>query len=175
MVYGFVKQSGGHVSIHSEVGLGTTINLYFPRMEGQPGDSDLAMTQSNIDNQACETILVVEDDDRVRRLAVTRLRRIGYKVLEASDGPKAIDILSMGNPVDLIFTDLIMPGGMSGKDVAARARQLRPNVKVLLTSGYAEELFHADDLQREQLKLLRKPYHHADLVAVLRDVLRPAS
>jgi CheY-like chemotaxis protein len=96
---------------------------------------------------------------------------IGYQVLEANDGPKALDILTRGQAVDLVFTDLVMPGGMSGREVASRARQLRPGIKVLLTSGYAEELVHGDDLEREQLKLLRKPYHQAELVTALREVL----
>jgi CheY-like chemotaxis protein len=77
--------------------------------------------------------------------------------------------------VDLVFTDLVMPGGMSGREVATRARQLRPGIKVLLTSGYAEELVHGDDLEREQLKVLRKPYHQSDLVAALRDVFAAAA
>ena len=80
-------------------------------------------------------------------------------------------MLTRGHPVDLVFTDLVMPGGMSGREVAARARQLRPGIKVLLTSGYAEELVHGDDLEREQLKVLRKPYHQADLVTALREIL----
>ena len=96
---------------------------------------------------------------------------IGYQVLEASDGPRALDILRRGDAIDLVFTDLIMPGGLSGREVAMRARELKPGIKVLLTSGYAEELVHGDDLQREQLKVLRKPYQQADLVAALRDVL----
>ena len=107
----------------------------------------------------------------MRRLTVTRLKLIGYQVLEASDGPKALDILSKADAVDLVFTDLIMPGGMSGREVAVRARELKPGVKVLLTSGYSEELVYVDDLEREQLKVLRKPYHQSDLVAALRDVL----
>ena len=92
-------------------------------------------------------------------------------MLEASDGPAALEILKRGDAIDLVFTDLIMPGGLSGREVAIRARELRPGVKVLLTSGYAEELVHGDDLQREQLKVLRKPYQQADLVAALREVL----
>jgi CheY-like chemotaxis protein len=99
------------------------------------------------------------------------LKIIGYQVLEASDGRKVLEILDRGHPVDLVFTDLVMPGALSGREVAARARLLRPGVKVLLTSGYAEELVHGDDLHREQLKVLRKPYHQADLVAALREVL----
>ena len=83
---------------------------------------------------------------------------IGYQVVEASDGPSALDILVKDNAIDLVFTDLIMPGGLSGHEVAVQARQLKPGIKVLLTSGYAEELVRGDDLQREQLLVLRKPY-----------------
>jgi len=105
------------------------------------------------------------------------LVRIGQRleevqqVLEASDGPAALQILERGDPIDLVFTDLIMPGGLSGREVAIRAREIKPGIKVLLTSGYAEELVRGDDLQRENLKVLRKPYQQADLVAALRDVL----
>jgi PAS domain S-box-containing protein len=170
MVYGFVKQSGGHVTIYSEIRHGTTFNLYFPRVDAVAPEAP-AKAKGTVDPKARETILVVEDDDRVRQLTITRLKLIGYQVLEASDGPKALDILRRGDAIDLVFTDLVMPGGMSGREVAARARQLKPGIKVLLTSGYAEELVHGADLEREQLKLLRKPYHQADLVAVLREVL----
>ena len=114
---------------------------------------------------------MVEDDKRVRQLTIKRLKLLGYQVLEAGDGPTALAILGSSAPVDLVFTDLVMPGGLSGRDVARRARELRPGVKVLLTSGYAEELVHADALQREQLKVLRKPYAQADLAAALREVL----
>jgi CheY-like chemotaxis protein len=123
------------------------------------------------DARARETILVVEDDARVRQLTIQRLKLIGYRVLEARDGPTALEILRRGDHVDLVFTDLIMPGGLSGREVAIRARDMTPGVKVLLTSGYAEELMHGDDLQRERLRVLRKPYQQGDLAAALRDVL----
>jgi PAS domain S-box-containing protein len=172
MVYGFAKQSGGHVTIYSEPGLGTTINLYFPRSDAHPGKvAALAKDKATSDVEVRETVLVVEDDSRVRQLTIKRLKLIGYQVLEASDGPAALEILKRGDAVDLVFTDLIMPGGLSGRELAKRARELKPGVKVLLTSGYAEELVHGDDLQREQLKVLRKPYQQADLIAALRDVL----
>jgi CheY-like chemotaxis protein len=170
MVYGFVKQSGGHVTIYSEVGHGTTFNLYFPRVDGvAPGPAVRA--KGTTDPEARETILVVEDDERVRQLTITRLKLIGYRVLEASDGLKALDILKRGSAVDLVFTDLIMPGGMSGREVAARARELKPGVRVLLTSGYAEELVQGETLECERLRVLRKPYHQAELVSTLREVL----
>jgi PAS domain S-box-containing protein len=171
MVYGFVKQSGGHVTIYSEPGHGTTINLYFPRSDALAPDTYSATNASATAGPTRETILVVEDDSRVRQLTIKRLKLIGYEVLEASDGPSALEILNRGDPVDLVFTDLIMPGGLSGRDVAMRAREIKPGVKILLTSGYAEELVRGDDLQRENLKVLRKPYQQADLVATLREVL----
>ena len=149
MVYGFVKQSGGHVTIYSEAGHGTTINLYFPRSDAAAADSTHRMIKST------PPIL-----RRARRSWSSRTtprapahhqaaKMIGYQVLEASDGPSALEILERGDPVDLVFTDLIMPGGLSGREVAIRAREMRPGIKVLLTSGYAEELVRGDDLQRE--------------------------
>jgi CheY-like chemotaxis protein len=178
MVYGFVKQSGGHVTVYSEVGHGTTINLYLPRADAALSPHATDTTKAGADTSARETILVVEDDERVRQLTIKRLKLIGYNVLEAPDGPSALEVLRRGDAVDLVFTDLIMPGGLSGREVAIRAREMNPGIKVLLTSGYAEELMHGDDLQRERLKVLRKPYQQADLVAALRDVLgesHPAS
>jgi PAS domain S-box-containing protein len=171
MVYGFVKQSGGHVTVYSEPGHGTTMNLYFPRSDAGSSDVVGARQAADAGGPARETILVVEDDSRVRQLTIKRLKLIGYEVLEASDGPTALDILQREDAVDLVFTDLIMPGGMSGRDVALRARELKPGIKVLLTSGYAEELMRGDDLKRAGLRVLRKPYQQADLAATLREVL----
>ena len=175
MVYGFVKQLGGYVTIYSEVGHGTTINLYFPRADGASVPETPAAKKSDIDAPTREAILVVEDDERVRQLTTKRLKLIGYRVLEAHDGPSALEILRRGDHVDLVFTDLIMPGGLSGREVAIRAREMRPGIRVLLTSGYAEELVQGHDLQPERLKVLRKPYQQAELVAALRDVLQDTS
>lgn len=171
MVYGFVKQSGGHVTIYSEPGHGTTMNLYFPRSDAGTDHSLDPRKAVDTTGPVRETILVVEDDPRVRQLTIKRLKLIGYEVLEASDGPTALEILKKSASVDLVFTDLIMPGGLSGRDVALRAREIKPEIKVLLTSGYAEELVRGDDLQRAGLKVLRKPYQQADLTAALREVL----
>jgi len=171
MVYGFVKQSGGHVTLYSEVGHGTTINLYLPRTaemrECQSWGAELDYGES----RGREVILVVEDDERVRRITVTRLRMIGYEVLEAHDGPTALQVLDGRSHIDVLFTDLIMPGGLSGRDIATRARELMPEIRVLLTSGYAEDVVRADELQRERLSVLRKPYGQAELVTALRNVL----
>ena len=112
---------------------------------------------------------MVEDDPGVRELTVSRLKAIGYKVVEAVDGRKAAEVLKSAEPVDLVFTDLVMPGGISGHDVAALARKLRPGIRILLTSGYAEDLVPVDP-ELAQLKILRKPYRQGDLVAALREV-----
>src|SRR5262249_10641068 len=148
-----VKQSGGHVTIYSEVGHGTTFNLYFPCATGAAVAPVTTKADTQHDPQARETILIVEDDPRVRQLTTTRAKMIGYQVIEASDGAAALNILSGPDHVDLVFTDLVMPGGLSGWDVATRAQELRPGMKILLTSGYAEELVHGDDLQRKRLKV----------------------
>jgi len=170
MVYGFVKQTGGHITVYSELGQGTTFNIYLPRSgrEASPKQQSTATsTQAALQKGV---VLVVEDDPGVRELTVSRLKAIGYKVIEAADGRKAGEILRSAEPVDLVFTDLVMPGGVSGLDVAALAREIRPGIKVLLTSGYAEDLV-PNDPALAKLKILRKPYRQADLVAALREVL----
>jgi CheY-like chemotaxis protein len=170
MVYGFVKQAGGHITIYSEVGHGTTFNLYLPR-----GGNGLAThVVTDRDAQAAfksnGVVLVVEDDPGVRELTVARLKAIGYEVVEAADGRRASEVLKSPQRVDLVFTDLVMPGGLSGRDVALLAREVRPDIKVLLTSGYAEDLVIDDQPGLAQLKILRKPYRQAELVAALREV-----
>ena len=170
MVYGFVRQSGGHATIYSKVGLGTTVNLYLPRV-GVPATEAAIRGAVEAGLEARGAILVVEDDERVRRLTVSRLTTIGYRVLEARDGPEALSVLERGAQVDLVFTDMIMPGGMSGREVVNAVRELKPGIKVLLTTGYTEDLAHAEDLERESFRVLRKPYRQADLVATLREVL----
>jgi PAS domain S-box-containing protein len=160
MVYGFAKQSGGHVAIYSEVGHGTTINIYLPRAAG-PAAVNETEIQTETGTGQSRIILVVEDDDAVRNLTVTRLRTLGYQVHEAPDGISAMKLLENGLKIDLLFSDLVMPGGVSGYDVARKAREIDPGIRVLLTSGYAEDLVRAENLG--DLKLLRKPYRLADL------------
>lgn len=161
MVYGFAKQSGGHVTIYSEVDHGTTINIYLPRASGATTDAEIEATESQPAIRRNETILVVEDDDGVRNLTVKRLATLGFKIHESPDGASAIKLLESGLRVDLLFSDLVMPGGLSGYDVARRAKAIDSKVRILLTSGYAEDLLRAEDLG--SLKLLRKPYRLADL------------
>jgi signal transduction histidine kinase/ActR/RegA family two-component response regulator len=170
MVYGFVKQMRGHVSIYSEVGQGTTVNLYLPRAGAARVERPASQGVAGPEPRSRRVILVVEDDERVRQLTATRLKMIGHDVIEARDGSEALNLLQSGAHVDLVFTDMIMPGGLSGRDVAHKARDLQPGIKVLLTTGYAEDLTRGDDLERESLKVLRKPYRQSELALALQDV-----
>src|SRR5207249_2841417 len=160
MVYGFAKQSGGHVTVYSEVGHGTTVNIYLPQASGATSDVETATADAESEGRCSETILVVEDDDGVRNLTVTRLKTLGFKIHESPDGASAIKLLESGLKVDLLFSDLVMPGGFTGYDVARRAKEIDPKIRILLTSGYAEDLLRAENLG--SLKLLRKPYRLAD-------------
>lgn len=160
MVYGFAKQSGGHVTIYSELGHGTTINIYLPRATGT-AKGEVTTANAEVARRRSETILVVEDDDSVRNLTVTRLATLGFTIHESADGGSAIRLLESGLKVDLLFSDLVMPGGLTGYDVARKAREICPGIRILLTSGYAEDILRAETLG--SFKLLHKPYRLADL------------
>jgi len=172
MVYGFVKQSGGNVTIYSEPGVGTTVNVYLPRSD-VPADAALPQGDQAGRGRATtnEVILVVEDDPKVRALTNKRLRLLGYTVLEAADGPSALKVLEGAARIDLLLTDLVMPGGLSGRELAREATQLIPGIKTLLTSGYSEDLVFAHDGGTELPVTLRKPYQQSELARVLHDVL----
>ena len=125
-IYGFVRQSGGNATIYSEVGKGTTVNLYLPRTAIQRVAEPAEKRPAAAEAGQGETVLVVEDDDRVRRLTAARLETLGYRVLEAANGAAALKLLNDMGDIDLVFTDLVMPGGMSGLDLARRVREARP-------------------------------------------------
>jgi len=171
MVYGFVKQSGGLMTIYSEVGLGTTINVYLPRTQIKSPDEKQAPEASRAP-ASNETVLVVEDDAKVRALTIKRLRMLGYQVLEAADGPSALAILKSGVQADLLFTDLIMPGGISGRELAKLANELHPHLKIVLTSGYSEDFVFDRDPDEKAPITLRKPYQLSELGRVMQDVLK---
>jgi CheY-like chemotaxis protein len=168
MVYGFVKQSGGHIKIYSEVGYGTTVKIYLPRCtqgEDQPVETSTEMRGGT------ETVLVVEDDEAVRETAVSLLRDLGYRVLQAPDARSALSIIESGVALDLLFTDVVMPGTMRSPELAARARQRMPGIAVLFTSGYTENsIVHAGRLD-EGVELLSKPYTQEALALKVRQVL----
>ncbi|HWE46567.1 MAG TPA: ATP-binding protein [Caulobacteraceae bacterium] len=170
-VYGFVKQSGGHVKIYSEVGEGTTVKIYLPRLMSPV---EIASDEAEAlipEGEADETILVVEDDDDVRTYSVEILRELRYRVIEAHDGPSALRLLERQGRVDLLFSDVVLPGGMTGAQLAEQARRLRPQLKVLFTTGYARNaIIHQGRLDKG-VRLITKPFSSSDLAARIRDVL----
>ncbi len=169
MVYGLVKQSGGHIKIYSELGHGTTVKLYFPRAhESEEVVTDLSGTPLR---GGTETILVVEDDEDVREGAVALLRDLGYRVLKAKDGASAMGVIESGLPIDLLFTDVVMPGPVRSPDLARTAKERLPNLAVLFTSGYTENaIVHGGRLDRG-VELLGKPYSREQLARKIRHVL----
>ena len=174
-VYGFVKQSGGHVTIDSTVGHGTTIVLYLPRLAGD-APTVVEPTASPAPGGAIdETVLVVEDDDEVRAFSVESLRELGYRVIEAHDGASALRLLERQPRVDLLFTDVVLPGEMTGAQVAARARALRPALRVLFTTGYARSAIDRAGRLDRGVQLLAKPFAFAALAAKVREVLDGSS
>jgi PAS domain S-box-containing protein len=170
MVYGFVKQSGGHIRIYSEVGLGTSFKVYLPRSAGAESPAEIPRARESTPI-GTETILAVEDDDLVRAHTERVLRALGYNLLIASNGPEAMTILERGEHIDLLFTDVVMPGGMGGQQLADKACALRPALKVLFTSGYTDNaLVHHGRLD-PGVHLIRKPYRKKDLALKLRQLL----
>jgi len=168
MVYGFVKQSGGHVQLDSELGHGTTVRLHLPALGEDAARAAARTAVSRPHAPTGETVLIAEDDPRVRRISVRRLKELGYAVLEAESGPAALAILKTGAPVDLLFTDVVMAGGMTGIELAREARRHRPRLKVLYTSGYAGPAVVEGGLLESGADWLGKPYSSDDLQAKLR-------
>ncbi len=170
MVYGFVKQSGGHVRIDSTPGQGTTIRLYLPRsMEDEDRLTEVVFGPVT---GGRETILVAEDDDEVREMVVEMLEELGYRVLKARDATKAIAILeSDGPPVDLLFTDVVMPGPLRSTDLAREVRERWPDIAILFTSGYTENAIVHDGRLDAGVDLLSKPYSREALARKIRAVL----
>jgi len=172
MVYGFVKQSGGHLKIYSEEGEGTTVRIYLPRLLGAAADVEESPAQAVPEGTRDETILVCEDDDDVRAYTVEVLRELGYRVLEAHDGPSALRLLErQEGVVDLLFTDVVLPSGMTGADLARKARALRPDLPVLFTTGYARNAIVHHGRLDAGVELITKPFAYADLAARIRDML----
>jgi PAS domain S-box-containing protein len=167
MVFGFIKQSGGHIKVYSEEHLGTSVKMYLPRATG--------LTQTVVEAQQTasvpgghETILVVEDDALVRRYVVTQITNLGYSTLEAPNAAEALKIIDTDIPIDLLFTDVIMPGAMNGRQLVDEALKRRPGLKTLYTSGYTENaIVHHGRLDSGVL-LLAKPYRKSELAKMIR-------
>ena len=172
-VYGFVKQSRGHITLHSEQGHGTVVRLYLPRADTPPvphaSTADVAALA-----RGSERILVVEDDELVLEHVRKVLERLGYRIVTARDGEEALQTLRSGR-FDLLFTDVMMPGGMSGKALADAARQMQPGLPVLFTSGYADSALAPGDRADAAVDLISKPYRQQELATRLRNILDIAS
>jgi two-component system NtrC family sensor kinase len=173
--YGFVKQSGGHIRIYSEVGVGTTIKLYFPRLAGQL-DIPAWSTREAKDETAetagrGETVFVVEDNEQVNKLAVETLEERGYKVISAGDGPSALQRLDDAPHIDLLLTDVVLPNGMNGRELAEEVRRRRPGIKVLYITGYTRNaIIHHGRLDPD-IDLLTKPFTADALARKIRTIL----
>src|SRR5690606_18297633 len=169
MAYGFVRQSGGHIRIDSEVGKGTSVVIYLPRVSVEDipvqasGDSPI-VSQGGL-------ILVVEDDLEVQLATVGILRALGYDVLKADNAKQALEILEQEAGIDLLFTDVVMPGAMNGPELAAKAHEIRPDLAVLFTSGYTREAMGVQNILRPDINLLQKPYHYQQLALKLQQML----
>jgi CheY-like chemotaxis protein len=171
MVYGLMKQSGGHVSIYSEEGQGTTVRLYLPQAQTEALASRGEQPTEPVQKSKAATLMVVEDDAQVRKLAVNMLHSLGYQTVEAGDAWTALRLLAERPDVDLLFTDVVLPGGMSGADLAREVRKSRPELKILFTSGYTEHaLIHNGQVQ-DGVELLPKPYRKASLARKVRAML----
>jgi PAS domain S-box-containing protein len=170
MVFGFVKQSGGHIKIYSEEGHGTTIKIYLPRSTGAGQSAGEAAPQAEVE-RGDETVLVVEDDALVRKYVVTQVASLGYATLEAANAAEALSLIDDGADIDLLFTDVIMPGAMNGRQLVDEALTRRPSLKTLFTSGYTENaIIHHGRLDPGVL-LLAKPYRKPELARMIRVAL----
>lgn len=170
MVFGFVKQSGGHIKIYSEPDHGTSVKLYFPRSHATRDTHDDNAASKKIVAGA-EHILVVEDDDLVREHLSSQLAGLGYRVTNAPSGPRALDIINRMTDIELLLTDIVMPGGLNGRQLADEALKVRPDLKVLFTSGYSENAIVHHGRVDAGVELLSKPYRLQELAAKVRKVL----
>ena len=169
MVYGFVKQSGGYLSIDSQLGYGTRVELHFPAVV--PEQSGTPAVAAPAVRQGHETILVVEDEPEVRGIALAFLRSLGYATRQAADAAEALEVLERYPDIDLLFSDVVLGNGMTGAELAKAARQKRPGLPVLLTSGYERGSLDAEDVSLSRVELLRKPYRIEQLAASVRGAL----
>ena len=170
MVYGFVKQSQGHVQVYSEPGQGTSVKLYLPK-SSEMSEPIIPGFVSITELRGSETILLVEDNESVREFAKLQLTSLGYVVLDAANGLDALEILNRNKDVNLLFTDIVMPGGLNGRELARRACEINPGLKVLYCSGYAEQATLRRGLLEKDMQLLNKPYSRLGLATRIRGVL----
>jgi CheY-like chemotaxis protein len=170
MVQGFVRQSEGNVKIYSELGVGTTIRLYLPRADKEE-TAATPMADTTGLPRGSEHILLVEDEDLLREHARRQLVSLGYRVTIAASGPKALELIETLGDFDLLFTDVVMPDGLNGRQLADRVRAQKPGLKVLYTSGYSENAIAHQGRLDADVDLLSKPYRKRELALKVRNVL----
>jgi PAS domain S-box-containing protein len=170
MVYGFVKQSNGYLSMNSFVGVGTMISMYLPRAVDEAEESPPA-TRTENEVRGSGRILVVEDNDLVRSQVAVQLQALGYDVVQAENASDALVVLMSGGPFDLIFTDIVMPGGMNGYQLATEARKLMPDIHILLTTGYSDQMVKNLSGLDPDVSLISKPYHRRELSLKLQELI----
>ena len=171
MVYGFVRQSNGQVRIYSEIGKGTTMCLYLPRFFGQVDEQPAGLEEQIMDKGAGETVLVIDDEPILRMLVIDVLEEAGYRAIEAVDGPSGLKVLQSEARIDLLITDVGLPGGMNGRQVADAARKSRPDLKVLFITGYAENALIGNGHLEPGMQVLTKPFPVATLGQRIRDLI----
>ena len=171
MVYGFVRQSGGQVRIYSELGKGTTMCLYLPRFAGEVEENDNIHAEAKLEPASGETVLVIDDEPTLRMQIVDVLEEAGYKILQAGTGPEGLKLLQSGARIDLLVTDVGLPGGMNGRQVADAARVTRPDLKVLFITGYAENAAIGNGHLEPGMVVVTKPFVITDFAAKVRDLI----
>jgi CheY-like chemotaxis protein len=172
MIYGFVRQSNGQIQVYSELGHGTTMCLYVPRYHGEtPAGDTVTPGIASFEHGYGETVLVIDDEPTVRLLVVDLLQEAGYRVLEAGDGVAGLKILQSDVRIDLLITDVGLPGGMNGRQVADAARVLRPKLKVLFITGYAENAIIGNGHLEPGMQVITKPFAMEALGTKVRDII----
>jgi CheY-like chemotaxis protein len=170
MVYGFIRQSGGQVRVYSEIAKGTTMCLYVPRFVGESGTDPISQALPVVQG-AGESVLIIDDEATIRMVASELLRENGYHVIEAEDGPSGLRILQSDIRIDLMITDVGLPGGLNGRQVADAARAMRPALKVLFITGYAENAVIGNGLLDVDMSIITKPFEMAMFANKVRAVI----
>jgi CheY-like chemotaxis protein len=171
MVYGFVRQSGGQVRIYSEVGKGTTVSLYLPRFVGTADAVEDLPIAAEIEHGDGETVLVIDDEPTIRMLVAEVLQEHGYTAIGADNGPNGLRILQSERRIDLLITDVGLPGGLNGRQVADAARKTRPGLKVLFITGFAENAVVGDGRLAAGMAVMTKPFLLSTLSQKVRDLI----
>jgi two-component system, cell cycle sensor histidine kinase and response regulator CckA len=179
MIYGFVKQSGGHIKIYSEVGVGTTVKLYLPRLKTKQDEEPLVASLTETSSQAeipvidarKRNVLVVEDNDSVRDVAAAMIEEMGFNVITAINGHDGLEKIQQTENIDLVLSDVIMAGGMNGPELAAKAIKFRPDLKILFMSGYAPGSVRQMQDLPDSIDLVNKPFTRNDLTEKVKKAL----